>query len=179
MPNNYSLCPTSTEHQEVISRLLNNGRDISSRKGESLFLQAIELSYFALVNVLLATRKVDINSRSKDGQTPLSWAAEKRHEAVVKLLLENGANTECKDKFGWTPLSWAARGWNEVVVKLLLENGADIESKDNPGQTPLSLAEGNRHEAVVKLLLEKSAEKSQQNDRAKTSPGSRVGDQTS
>ena len=37
---------------------------------------------------------------SKDtyyGQTPLSWAAEKGHEAVVKLLLEKGAELESKD----------------------------------------------------------------------------------
>jgi ankyrin repeat protein len=46
-------------------------------------------------------------------------------EAVVKLLLEKGAELETKDKdYGWTPLSWAALGGHEAVVKLLLEKGA-------------------------------------------------------
>ena len=47
--------------------------------------------------------------RIGDGQTPLWWAVWNGHEAVVKLLLEKGADVESKDiYFGRTPLSWAA-----------------------------------------------------------------------
>ena len=38
----------------------------------------------------------------------LSLAAEKGHEAVVKLLLEKGAELDSKDIGGRMPLSWAA-----------------------------------------------------------------------
>jgi ankyrin repeat protein len=44
----------------------------------------------------------------------LSLAAEKRHEAVVKLLLEKGAELDSKDIGGRTPLSWAAVNGHEV-----------------------------------------------------------------
>ena len=80
------------------------------------------------------------------------------HEAVVKLLLEKGADIESKDDYGRTPLSWAAEGGHKAVVKLLLEKGADMESKDDYGQTPLSWAAEGGHEAVVQLLLEKGAD---------------------
>ena len=33
---------------------------------------------------------IDIDSKGYDGRTPLSWAAQKGHEAIVKLLLEIG-----------------------------------------------------------------------------------------
>ncbi|KAJ9659039.1 hypothetical protein H2198_003328 [Neophaeococcomyces mojaviensis] len=100
-----------------------------------------------------------INGADADGKTPLTWAAEKGHEAVVKLLVENGADLEAKDKkHGRTPLLWAAEKGHEAVVKLLLEKGVELEPKDNFGRTPLSWAAGNGHEAVVKLLLEKGVE---------------------
>ena len=43
---------------------------------------------------LLLDKNADIESKSDSGQTPLSWAAEKGHEAVVKLLLDKNADVE-------------------------------------------------------------------------------------
>jgi ankyrin repeat protein len=41
------------------------------------------------------------------------------HEAVVKLLLEKGAELESKDWEDQAPLSWAAGSGHEAVVKPL------------------------------------------------------------
>lgn len=40
---------------------------------------------------LLLEKGAELRSKDYYGQTPLSWAAKKRHKAVVKLLLEKGA----------------------------------------------------------------------------------------
>jgi ankyrin repeat protein len=53
---------------------------------------------------LLLERGVELETKDKDGQTPLSWATRHGHEAVVMLLLERGAELETKDKDGQTPL---------------------------------------------------------------------------
>jgi ankyrin repeat protein len=78
-------------------------------------------------------------------------------KAVVKLLLDNGAEVDSKDiEYGGTPLSWAAEKGHEAVVRLLLDNGAEVDSKDKSAQTLLSWAAESGHETVVKLLKSKT-----------------------
>ena len=47
------------------------------------------------------------------------------NEAIVKLLVEKGAELESKDNDGRTSLSWAVEIGREAVVKLLVEKGAE------------------------------------------------------
>jgi hypothetical protein len=105
--------------------------------------------------LLLATGKVDADSKDNYSQTPLYQAAGNGHEAVAKLLLATGkVDADSEKMFGQTPLSQAAGSGHEAVVKLLLATGkVDADSKDDGGQTPLLRAAWNGHEAVVKLLL--------------------------
>ena len=74
------------------------------------------------------------------GQTPLYWPIRGRHEAVVQLLLRQGANTEVRNKRGRTPLHFAAGGHrpNVAVIRLLLDHGADFEVEDDEQRQPLS-----------------------------------------
>ncbi|CRG91472.1 Ankyrin repeat domain-containing protein 50 [Talaromyces islandicus] len=124
---------------------------------DKLLFAGVRKGYLTATEVVL-TVEANVNVEDEEGRRPLSWAAVKGFEAVVRLLLENGTDIESKDNIGSTPLSLAAANGHEAVVKLLLEKGANIESKNNISWTPLSLAAANGHNAVVKLLLEKGAD---------------------
>jgi Ankyrin repeats (3 copies) len=104
-------------------------------------------------------RNIDVVADSKDdfGRTPLWWAAQRGHEAVVKLLVaRDDVAADSNDNDGRTPLSGAAGGGHEAVVKLLVaRDDVAADSKDKLGRTPLSGAAEGGHEAVVKLLRSK------------------------
>ncbi|RYP43976.1 hypothetical protein DL768_009507 [Monosporascus sp. mg162] len=107
-------------------------------------------------------------------RTPLSWASQNGHEAVVRLLLSDGAKPTSTDHSGLTPLSWATRGRHEAIVRLLSCKDAATESPNAGRQTPPSpiasdcitlgsannsgsspLSAETRCETVVRLLIDK------------------------
>ncbi|PMB63909.1 Serine/threonine-protein phosphatase 6 regulatory ankyrin repeat subunit C [Beauveria bassiana] len=81
-------------------------------------------------------------------------AAGEGQDAIVKLLLEEGADIDAKDKDGRTPLSWAAEQGHEDVVKILLDNSADADPRDYSGRTPLSWAAAAGRTSAFALLLD-------------------------
>jgi hypothetical protein len=90
-------------------------------------------------------------------RTPLSWAAARGHEEVVKLLLaKDTVDHKSQDLYGQIPLLLAAGNGHEAVVELLLAKSAILpDSKDKLGRTPLSWAARRGHINAVKLILKK------------------------
>ena len=91
---------------------------------------------------------------------PLHLAA--RHNenpAVLRKLVEAGADVAATDSNGETPLHLAA-GSNEnpAVLEALLAAGADVLATDNPGWTPLHSASGNKGPALINALLSAGAD---------------------
>jgi ankyrin repeat protein len=123
-------------------------------------------SYFGIVSwvrmLLTKTWKFSFHKliEKKDilGRTPLIYAAFSGHEAVVRLLLDRGADVEAKAEDKWTALIWAAILGHEAIVRLLLDRGADVEAKAGNGRTALTLVASLGYEAVVRLLLDRGAD---------------------
>ena len=85
------------------------------------------------MRLLIERGDADIDAKDSGGRTPLSWAAGKGYEAVVRLLIDRGGvNIDAKDNSGMTPLSWAAVQRHEAILALMkdqrdiLTRGSDI-----------------------------------------------------
>ncbi|KFY42803.1 hypothetical protein V494_02233 [Pseudogymnoascus sp. VKM F-4513 (FW-928)] len=144
----YSQTPLSraaaSRHKAVVQLLIDKGAKASGS------------GYEAVVQLLL-DKGAEVDTKAKDGQTPLSWAVASGHKAVVQLLIDKGAKVDTNHSYSQKLLSRAAESGNEVVVRLLLDKGAEVDIKDGYSQTPLSRAAASRHKAVVQLLIDKGA----------------------
>jgi ankyrin repeat protein len=71
--------------------------------------------------------------KNSDGRAGLHWAAGEGHEAIVRLLLENGVDKESTSSHGRRVLHLAAENGHEAVVRLLLHSGVNKEAKGYDG----------------------------------------------
>ncbi|KAI7972793.1 hypothetical protein EIK77_003939 [Talaromyces pinophilus] len=152
------LWATVNSHHRVVRMLtaLNHGN--STRNGNfqnsSHLLSAAKNGNEWAVEVLL--ENIPCDPKDEDNRTPLSWAAEKGHTAVVVLLLNKDADVNTHDKSGTTPLVFAVMNGRKDVIELLLEYGGRLNSRDDLGRTPLWHAANLGRTDVVQLLLSKS-----------------------
>ncbi|KAG6355420.1 hypothetical protein INS49_003382 [Diaporthe citri] len=99
-----------------------------------------------------------IDASDDENRTPLWWAAYEGHEAVVRLLLDNGANINAVCGEYGHALRVASLEANEQVIRVLLDYGADINVQCGGLGNALQVASCNRSEQVVRLLLECGAD---------------------
>jgi ankyrin repeat protein len=113
-----------------ILRLANDaGADpaITNRYGGIALIPASERGHVETVRYLLSETDVDVDHVNKLGWTALLEAillsdGGPRHQEIVRLLIEAGADTDLADKDGVKPLSHArARGQREIAAILEAE----------------------------------------------------------
>ena len=89
--------------------------------------------------------------------TALHRAAWGGHPAMVRLLLDQGADIEIRDPADQTPLHKASLCGHEATIRLLLDRGAEIDAMDCKEQSLLCAAVWGGHWAAVRLLGDRGA----------------------
>ncbi len=129
----------------------------------------------------------------EEGATPLHYAALNNHEAMVDLLIANGADLDALDDvYHMAPIAWAnekghagmvryldaagaklnlhlasALGLADRVKQMLRDDGSLINTSTGFG-TPIHLASLWGHAAVVEMLLDKGANPDLKNPQGQT-----------
>ncbi|KAJ3401120.1 hypothetical protein HDU80_006318 [Chytriomyces hyalinus] len=101
----------------------------------------------------------DVNAFNLDKKEPplVHVAVWREDAAILKLLLDAGANVDAKGEFGRTPLLAAAAQRGVGIVSLLLDYNADIKAVDANKSTALDLAAGSNTGEVCELLIKRGA----------------------
>ncbi|EPE30044.1 Ankyrin repeat-containing protein [Glarea lozoyensis ATCC 20868] len=145
------------EHIEPQSKIHESLISLSSPE----MLQAQQEQDIPTNNLKVAPIETKYNSKcqpSPVGKTTLHLAAEEGHGAIVKCLLEFGAEIDAVDGSGSTALLNAVRSGCRDVVAMLLDKGASTTARDNEGWTAQHLAGINGFEDIIRLLIRKGVD---------------------
>ncbi|XP_046564994.1 putative ankyrin repeat protein RF_0381 [Haliotis rubra] len=154
-------------YEQVFDILVGYGCDIShiDNDGNNVLHVACRGGHVAMVEHVLSQTNVDINSRGKDGATPLMFAARGRHRGVFDLLVAKRADASLLDDKGNNILHVACMGGHVGMVEhVLSQDMVDINSQGRRGRTPLLWAALRKHSAVIRLLLGQDADLLQLDD---------------
>jgi ankyrin repeat protein len=108
----------------------------------------------AAVAEMLIANNADVHARSANAMRnqPLHAAAAGRQVGASRVLLDAGADVNCRQTGGYTPLHAAAQNGDRALVELLLARGADPAAVTDDGATALALAERAAQAEVGTLL---------------------------
>jgi len=153
--------------EQTFQLMLDRLRDVEAAASclDNLLGRSAEEGHSTLVKLVLE-KGSNVNTRLRDGQTPLHLAVLSAHKAAAEQLLNHGADIEAKNDTGNTPLLCAiSRNYHgmsgrcEEVVQLLLDRGAATETRNGEqGWTALSLAAALGHVGTIQLLLHYDAD---------------------
>lgn len=90
---------------------------------------------------------------SREGPA-LQWAAKMGNKALIRLLLDKGADILASDRYGHTALHYAAAMNQGAAIQLLLSRGAERHVVGVFGETPVDRALLYEHPEIVLMLLD-------------------------
>lgn len=125
----------------------------STQDGSTPLLLAAYYGHAEAV-AFLAPRTADVDQLSSYG-TALMGAAVKGHTDLMRILLENGADSNATDRENNTALTFAAMFQHEDAARLLTEHGADPTVKNHKGFSPADYAAVHKN-TVLTILFDQN-----------------------
>ncbi len=140
--------------REALPDLLMNklSTDILDKKQRSLLHKAVEFNNLELMQMAL-DRGLPVDSKDKEGLTPLMLASVRGYERFARMLLHAGADPNKKDKIQRTALHYAALSGSVATALTLLSVTKNIDVVDREGWTALLIAASEGNVVLMRHLL--------------------------
>ncbi|XP_014768751.1 uncharacterized protein LOC106868134 [Octopus bimaculoides] len=120
---------------------------------------ASAFGYSKIVEAIIASSLIDVNTPDCYQLYPIHYAANKGHEDVLRLLIQNKADLNVTNAKGDTALFLAIQNDQVHIVRMLIEYGCNVYLKNMEGKDIWSFALLKRNKACFQGLIHIIAEK--------------------
>ncbi|KAI4181647.1 MAG: hypothetical protein LQ348_004988 [Seirophora lacunosa] len=117
-------------------------------------------AFFGLCDALrrVLAQTDDVNVLTFAGFSALHLAAHNDQTAAIKVLLEHGADIECKSKRGETPLLTAVLAERRAAYELLVDRGSNVLAMDLDQNMPFTSVKWGSPIPTLQQLLDRGAD---------------------
>jgi len=134
-------------------------------KGKKPIFEYIETEDIEGVRAELEKSVETLETRNKDGFTPLITAAYIGNIDILNLILSKGGNPTAVCKDGDTPLHYScAQGHLECMATLGSLRQVNLLATDNDGETPMDVCENSKAKKMLEKLIKKREEEDERGD---------------
>eukprot|EP01042_Synura_sphagnicola_P036385 gene36385-biopygen3899 len=139
-------------------RIADEVKRAGAATGDEVFLELVKKGDVKQVAAALRLKPDLILAKDDNDNVALIWASCYGPASIVELLLNNGADVNCKNKDGETPLNYASMWGHTAIVEMLLDRGASINHRNEDGGEALFHASVYQHTAIEEMLLERGVD---------------------
>jgi hypothetical protein len=121
------------QNAQTMKALILNGLNVSECRGlngYSILHHAAANGQNAIIDELLKSQRISVDSRNNMSETPLHLAVYYGHILTVDQLLDFGADINAVNNDNETCLFYAARKSYSAIIRLLVQRGIDINIRD-------------------------------------------------
>lgn len=153
---------------DIVRILLENGADanVKINNDQTALHVASAEGNNDVIRVLLSEGKVDVNHADSNGNTALLFATRAANIGTMKLLVDSGANIDCKNKLSQNIWDYAMQTRDNEFLKIVARlyrrakhyKGSEAKLTFPVGKTPLHVAASSGDAEKMRCLLDMGAD---------------------